>query len=215
MNDFAAMARIWFDARSLRERCVLLAAVVLALLLSFESLIWAPARQRLAASAAQLASIQEQRRVLEAELGQLEQQEALDPDAAVNRQIESLTRQVGTLDERLGGQALHLIAPERARELLQALISNTERLRIVSIQTEAPQPLGDPGQHDLPVLYRHGLVVDLQGDYLSLLDYVRALEQLPWRLYWLGLEVRADAPGPAEFRLYLYSVSLQKEWIRV
>lgn len=215
MSEFLAVARIWFDARSQRERVVLLAAVVVGLLLSFESIVWSPARHRLAASATQLASLGQQRGVLEAELGQLEEQEALDPDAAVNRQLTSLARQVQALDDRLGGQALHLLAPERARELLQALIANVQGLRIVSIQTEAPRPLSDTGQHELPMLYRHGLVVDLQGNYLALLDYVRELERLPWRLYWLGVEVRADEPGASEFRLHLYSVSLREEWIRV
>jgi MSHA biogenesis protein MshJ len=68
---------------------------------------------------------------------------------------------------------------------------------------------------NLPVLYRHGLVIDLQGEYLALLEYVRALENLPWRFYWLGLEVRAAGPGPREFRLHVYTVSLREEWIRV
>jgi MSHA biogenesis protein MshJ len=86
---------------------------------------------------------------------------------------------------------------------------------MVGLQTEPARPLADTEGLDLPVLYRHGLVIDLEGDYLALLQYVQALEGLPWRLYWYGLEVDADRPGARRFRLRLYTVSLRKEWIRV
>ena len=70
------------------------------------------------------------------------------------------------------------------------------------------------GPTAVPPLYRHGVVIELEGDYLPLLDYLQALENLPWRLYWYGLDVKADKPGARRFRLEFYTVSLHKEWIR-
>ena len=215
MIERLAFARDWFEARNARERIVLAAAACAVILLAIEALAWAPARQRLRDAEAQVASVEAQKNVLQGELDALDQQEALDPDAAVRRQLDTFDRQVGTLDQKLQGQALQLIAPEQARAVLQALIANVRGLHMVALQTEPARPLVETEGLDLPVLYRHGLVIDLEGDYLALIEYLRALEQLPWRLYWYGLEVAADKPGARRFRLRLYTVSLRKEWIRV
>lgn len=215
MIERLAWTRSWFEARSFRERIAIAAAVAIGLLLGVEALSWAPARQRTAAATAQIASLEDQRRTLQHELDLLDEQEALDPDAAVRRQLDTFDRQVGTLDEKLQGQAIQLLAPQQAATMLRALIDNVRGLRMVGFQTETPRQLVDTEGLDLPVLYRHGMVIDLQGDYLALLEYVQALERLPWRLYWYGVEVRVDPAGVRNFRLQLYTVSLHKEWIRV
>lgn len=208
-------ARSWFDGRSFRERIVLAAAACVGILLAIEAVSWAPARQRLASAELQIASLETQKAGLQDQLDALDQQEALDPDAAVHRQMDSFDRQVGALDRKLEGQALQLIAPEQAQAVLQALIANVRGLRMVALQTEPARPLVATAGLDLPVLYRHGLVIDLEGDYLALIQYLQALEQLPWRFYWTGVEVTADKAGARRFRLRLYTVSLRKEWIRV
>lgn len=208
-------AQAWFDARAQRDRGVLLAASIVALLLAFEALAWGPARARLAAAETRLGSIEQEEGTLEAELDALDEQEALDPDAAVRRQLGLVQTEITALDTELGEQALQIIAPDEARAVLRDLIDNVADLRLVTMRTEAPTQLVNATGDDLPALYRHGLVIDLEGEYLALVDYVRALEQLPWRFYWLGIEVRAESPGPRGFRLHIYTVSLRKEWIRV
>jgi MSHA biogenesis protein MshJ len=206
--------RDWFEALSFRERVAIVAAVLIGLLLGIEALAWAPARKRLDGAEAQIASLDSQRTTLQQELDKLDQEESLDPDAAVKRQLKSFDQQVGTLDKKLEGQALQLIDPAQARPMLQALISNVHGLRLLSLHTEPPTQLVNTENADLPPLYRHGIVIELEGDYLPLLDYLQALENLPWRLYWYGLDVKADKPGARHFRLEFYTVSLRKEWIR-
>ncbi len=215
MIERFAFARSWFDARNFRERIMLAAAACIGILLVVDAFSWAPARQRLHSAEVQLASLETQKLALQDQLDALDQQEALDPDAAVRRQLDAFDTQVGTLDRKLQGQALQLIAPEQARAVLQALIANVRGLRMVALQTEPARALVATEGLDLPVLYRHGLVIDLEGDYLALVAYLQALEQLPWRLYWYEVEVTADKPGARRFRLRLYTVSLRKEWIRV
>jgi len=215
MNALLERARSWFETRSFRERLVLAGALVVGVLLAIESLSWAPARKRIDEAEAHLASLAEQNAALQTELGRLDEQEALDPDAAVRRQLDSFDQQVGKLDERLLGQSIQLIAPEHARPMLRSMIANIRDLRMVAFETEPATPLVTTEGLDLPVLYRHGMVIDLQGNYLSLLEYLQALEKLPWRLYWYGLEVSADKSGTRTYRLRLYTVSLRKEWISV
>jgi MSHA biogenesis protein MshJ len=204
-----------FDALSFRERIAIVAAIVIGLLLAVEALAWAPARKRLDAAEAQIASLDSQRAVLQQQLDALDQEEALDPDAAVKRQLRSFDQQVGTLDAKLAGQKLQILDPVQARPVLDALIANVRGLRMVSLHTVPPTQLVTTEGADLPPLYRHGLVIELEGDYLPLLDYVQAVEKLPWGLYWYSLDMKAEQPGARKFRLELFTISLRKEWIRV
>jgi MSHA biogenesis protein MshJ len=205
----------WFDTRPRRERAVVAAALVVGTLLMFEGMWWGPERDLAVQAKDEVLSLEAQKAGVLAELDQLEQRESLDPDAAILHQLDVLQQRLADLDANLRGQTLQILAPEQMPSVLRDLIGNVRGLQITGIQSEPPQRLVNSADDDLPVLYRHGLVLDLEGEYLALLDYVRALEELPWRFYWLGMEVRANGTDPRRFRLQVYTVSLREEWIRV
>jgi MSHA biogenesis protein MshJ len=215
MMDTVRMLESWFDGRPMRERAVLAAAAIVVTVLLLEGLWWGPQRERAGAAQTDVTLLVEQKSTLAAELGQLEEREALDPDSAIRAQLDLLSGKITVLDQRLQAQTLQILAPEQMPAVLRDLIRTVEGLRITAVRSESPQRLVNSAEDNLPVLYRHGLVIDLEGDYLGLLDCVRKLEDLPWRLYWLGMEVRADGMAPGEFRLHVYTVSLREEWIRV
>lgn len=205
----------WYMGLPFRERILVSAAAVLVMALAFESLWWGPEREQAAHAGERIESLEAQKTTLAAELERLEQREALDPDAAVREQLDEVGRRIAALDERLRGQTLQILTPEQMPAVLRDLIGTVRGLRIVGIRSQPPERLVESADDNLPVLYRHGMVVELRGDYLALLDCVRALEALPWRLYWAGLEVQADGFEPSRFRLHVYTVSLREEWIRV
>jgi MSHA biogenesis protein MshJ len=215
MMDTVRMLESWFDGRPMRERAVLAGAAIVVTVLLLEGLWWGPQRERAGAAQADVTLLVEQKSTLAAELGQLEEREALDPDSAIRAQLDLLSGKITVLDQRLQAQTLQILAPEQMPAVLRDLIRTVEGLRITAVRSESPQRLVNSAEDNLPVLYRHGLVIDLEGDYLGLLDCVRKLEDLPWRLYWLGMEVRAHGMAPGEFRLHVYTVSLREEWIRV
>jgi MSHA biogenesis protein MshJ len=210
-----AWLEAWFDGRRARERAVVATAAIVATLLLFEGAWWGPERELTAHGKAEVLSLELQKAGIQTELDQLEQRESLDPDAAIREQLDALNRKLVDLDANLRGQTLQILAPEQMPSVLRDLIGNVRGLRITGIRSELPERLVNSANDNLPVLYRHGLVIELQGEYLALLDYVRELEELPWRFYWLGLDVQANGRAPRQFRLHVYTVSLREEWIRV
>lgn len=205
----------WFERRPARERLILALTAVAVIVLLFEVLWWAPAREQLRYARAEIVSLENEKSVLSNELSALEQREALDPDAALRQQLDIVEQKIAGLDEELRGQTLQILPPQQMPVVLRDLIDTTESLRIVGIHSEPPQRLVEGIEDNQLVLYRHGLVLDLEGEYLALLDCVRALEALPWRFYWLGIEVQAEGDRTSDFRLHVYTVSLREEWIRV
>ncbi len=205
----------WFEQRPSRERVVLAASALIAVLFLFETLWWAAKREQLQHSRTEIESLEDQKSLLSSEVAALEQRESLDPDSALRQQLDVVQEKIAGLDEELRGQTLQILTPEQMPGVLRDLIDATERLRIVGIRSEPPERLVESVDGNQTILYRHGLVLELKGDYLALLDCVRALESLPWRFYWLGIDVDADGSEAADFRLHVYTVSLREEWIRV
>lgn len=205
----------WFDGRTARERAIVAAAALAATLLLFEGAWWAPERERTAYAEAEVHALESQKAGIVGELEHIEQRELLDPDAAIREQLDALNHELADIDTSLRGQTLQILAPEQMPSVLRDVIGKVRGLRVTQIRSELPERLVNSANDNLPVLYRHGLVIDLQGEYLSLLDYVRELEELPWRFYWLGMEVVANGTAPRRFRLHVYTVSLREEWIRV
>lgn len=63
------------------------------------------------------------------------------------------------------------------------------------------------------LLYRHGVQVVLQGNYLEMVNYMQALEQMPEQLFWGKAALKADDYPNATLTLTLYTLSLDQKWI--
>ncbi|CAN7383698.1 type II secretion system protein GspM [Pseudoduganella sp. LjRoot289] len=63
------------------------------------------------------------------------------------------------------------------------------------------------------LLYRHGVQVVLQGNYLDMVSYMESLERMPAQLFW-GKATLDSADYPkVRLTLTLYTLSLDTKWI--
>lgn len=63
--------------------------------------------------------------------------------------------------------------------------------------------------------YLHPVEVVVEGSYLDIVNYLHALEGLPWHFYWRVLELETKAYPKNRVRIELSTVSMDKEWIGV
>ena len=66
-----------------------------------------------------------------------------------------------------------------------------------------------------PALYRHGVEVTLEGSYGELAAYLHALEQMPRRVLWGGLSMSVEQHPKIVLTLKLYTLSLERDWMRL
>jgi len=59
-----------------------------------------------------------------------------------------------------------------------------------------------------PGVFKHAVVLSLKGSYFHVVNYLSALEQLPWRFYWdrMAYEVKNYPLGEVEVRIYTLSI---------
>jgi MSHA biogenesis protein MshJ len=55
----------------------------------------------------------------------------------------------------------------------------------------------------------------VEGDYASVVAYLRALEGMPWRIHWKQLELTAGDYPVNRIRLVIGALSLSRDWMSI
>ena len=205
-----------FDRLSLRERLLVgMGATALAGFLVYAAFL-APAELARATRAGEIARKVGELAELAVQAQSLRNQ-AADPDAAARARIDELRRQAGELDRRLGALEHDLVPPGRVAELLQRLLTPGEGLRVIAVRSLPAADLFEAkaGAQGTGGVYKHGVEITLQGSYAGLLDYLHRLEQVPERIYWDRVSLRADAYPQSTMTVTVYTLSLDRAWLTV
>ncbi|ACL74343.1 hypothetical protein [Thioalkalivibrio sulfidiphilus] len=208
------VARI--NGLALRERLLLLGVAVVVTVLVADALWLGPIQRSTAAQTQRLEGLSTQQQALMSRLEALNAQAAEDPNARLRAQLEVLRGEVTALDEALLARTLAFVSPRRMPGLLEDLIRGSEGLSLLGMRSEPATRVESLAVGEgLPPVYRHGLVMELQGDYLALLAYLRTVEELPWGLFWESLRIDSEEAAPGRFRIRVFTLSLEEGWIGV
>jgi MSHA biogenesis protein MshJ len=214
------------DRLSLRERLFLFAAALFVVAGLWEAVLAAPLTMREQIGNDKVTSLEERLRVLDASL----MATAAGLSEGVPEQLErlrALRARVAATDEDMRIFTTDLVDPAEMRSVLEELLRRQTGLKLVSAVNRAAEPVlvdeePAPGEtppeessSDAPRLYRHSLVLELEGNYLDCLRYVESVELLPWHIYWSRLEVETDEYPTNRIVIELTTLSLDEEWIGV
>jgi MSHA biogenesis protein MshJ len=64
-------------------------------------------------------------------------------------------------------------------------------------------------------VYKHGVEIVIEGDYLDMVGYMTALEAMPWQLFWGKAKLSADDSPKRSLTLTLYTLSMDKKWLNI
>ena len=211
-----------FDALSMRERVMVFAAIMCVIVfLGYEFGLSKPLSQnsRLAAQIVQhdteTAMSQQQTQILARSL-------ALDPNDAVRKQIAELKGQIEERDLTVRGVQKGLVPPTRMAAVLENMLNRSQAVQLVSMKTlpvtalvERPVEEGAAVVVDQHQVYKHGVEITLQGNYIELMDYLAKLEKLPWQMFWAKTRMDASDYPKVRVTLTLYTLSLDRAWLVV
>jgi MSHA biogenesis protein MshJ len=159
---------------------------------------------------------------LQAEVTNLQQQLAIDPDAGRKADLAALNNERDKLDEQLRQFSSVLVRPEEVNGLLENLLVRQSGLRLLSLKTLAPQsvlPVETPKEGEAKPaarsfdLYLHGVEIRLEGSYSQLQAYLSQLEKLQQKLLWGPLDYRVVDYPRAEMTLTVYTLSPDRAWL--
>lgn len=198
------------DALSLRERALLFLGMLGIIYATWELFVNSTDRKDRLTLAKTLADDELRQAQLQQTMAEILTRGKIDPNADLRKRLDGLKATVQTLEARKDELSRSFILPERMVELLRGLLKSGG-LRLISLETQTPRPLfkRDIKDTETPVLYRHDWVIELEGAYFELLEYLRALERQP--LFWEAVDYRVKAYPLASIRLKVYSLTFERE----
>lgn len=205
------------DAKSLRERIMLFCGLAGVIVYVVYMTMLSPLYAKQTALRSQINQHNNNLRGLDDEITATLLAYQRDPDLPAKSKLAILRAEANTLNGQLGGIQSNLVAPEQIAPLLETILSKNRNLRLialnnlapVSIRNTAPQTPAAPANN----IYRHGVELSVSGNYLDMVAYMRALENMPSRLYWGKAVLEVQEYPNARLTLTLYTLSLDKKWM--
>jgi MSHA biogenesis protein MshJ len=208
-----------FNGFSLRERVLAAGAVLGACLMIWDIALMQPLSARERALTGELKTIQDSMAALNATL---ESTGASDPTALALSQEQSLQSALAAVNAELESASAGLIPPERMTEVIHDVLSHQKGVRLLSLRNKpvislAQAAASAAASSDKVATgpYVHPVELTIEGSYLSVLGYLRTLEQLPWRFYWKVLELETTEHPTNRVLIELSTLSMDKEWLGV
>jgi len=205
------------DALSFRERLLVLVTALVLIAALWHTLLMQPLEQRASQTRAELTALEE--RIAAANRNLEEQIQQLAGGGGEQRlRIASLRKRIDEINTTLGNHAAELIDPSEMAQVLESVLKEQSRLTLVRIRNTTPDSLvadEDPSAvtPSAVTFYRHGLEIEIEGSYAACLEYLNAIESLPWRLYWQVLELDVIDYPLNRIRIEVGTLSLDEEWI--
>jgi len=223
-----------FNQRTLRERSLLTGATLIALLMGWTVLCMDPltARERMLRD--EMSSLQQS---IADGATQMEELTGVASSQGAQSRIAALESQLAAVDGELVSKAAGLIPPQRMVQVLHDVLRHQQGLKLISFHNRPMTPLVEPapaaneatdqGSEEPPTEtteagpvspsgpFVHPVELVIEGGYLDVLRYVRALEALPWRFYWKVLDLETDRYPVNRVRIELTTLSMDKEWVGV
>ena len=208
-----------FDALAVRERAMIFGAAVVVVYFTWQSLLMNPllargkqAEQRLVTAREHMAAID-----------QAGAAATDDPLVVAARRNLALKGRLGELEGELQTVAQGYVAPERVADLLREILTRQQGLMLVSLAnlpveslSQAPSAKGDQTiAADDRGPFLHPVEMVVEGDYPSIVAYLRALEALPWRIHWQRLDLKVGNYPVSRVRIVIGALSLSREWMKV
>lgn len=196
------------DALELRQRIMLLLICLAIMFLIVDTLAIQPAIKQQKVQRQAITDWQLKLDVLRERAGMLPDHPA---NSRVSRHADMLTR-LNTLNAQIQEQMGGLLAPEQAVEVLKQVLEQEQGLSLVEVNagslsladTDLP---GDDEFVDIGI-NRYQMQLQLEGGYLATLRYLRALEDLPWKFFWEGMDYEVIEYPTARITIDLYTLGL-------
>lgn len=205
------------DALTLRERVIVFGAGVVLVYIAWQTLLMDPLAVRAKLAEQHLADANREM----AAIDQVDAASAQNPAVAAALRNRALSERLGSLGQELNSVAQGYVAPQRMTELLRQLISLEHGLKLVSLANLPVQSLSRPAgpAPDAPLAaddrgpFLHPVEIVVEGDYGSVVAYLRALEAMPWRIHWQEAELTAGDYPENRVRIVIGALSLSRDWM--
>jgi len=222
------------DSLSLRERVLIFSAAAFLLVALINGVMLDPLFGQQKRMSDQLVQQQEKIKEIHAQIEALLQAKKSEESSPQRQRLKQLRQRLAEGEAYVRGRKDRLVQADRIAGLLEQVLSRNGRLQLVKLQTLPVTPLVEEadsknaGRTDVAdgrtdagpeaagkQIFKHGVRITVRGSYPDMLEYLVALERLPSRMFWGMAQMTVVKYPVAELTLTVYTLSLDKTWLRV
>ena len=228
-----------FEALNNRERWMVSCALLAVAYALINMALLSPVLARQKTLTNEIETDQSQIQALNLQISEFAKQNVVDPDAQNKQRIAELETHLQLLETKLSGLQSTLISPDKMPELLRTLLKKNAGLKLIELKTLPTTGLIDkstkdtdtvaatssstmqdaahieqPSKQDSPV-FKHGVEITIEGQYLDLLAYVADLEKMPWHVLWSKADLNTTNYPYSQLKLTVYTLSLDQTWLSI
>ena len=173
-----------FNQLELRERKLVFITITVLLLAIFIFLIWQPMIVKWQASANSSGQLIQQADLAQAAIASLKENAVRNVNKPYKEKITALHARLKKQQHKIDTITSALISPKNMPEVFSKLLNRNDlTLESVSNQDAEAVNISTNAQED-SLLFKHGLLLEMKGQFLSGLNYIKQMEKQDWQLYW-------------------------------
>jgi MSHA biogenesis protein MshJ len=203
-----------FDSRLLNERRLIICALVAGVWFVLDSSLLTPSFKRFKEASTRSQAAMQARDVLQGEIDRRHHDLKMQEDDArkeVTRLQDKLAQGKRALEEQQS-----MLAPARdMRRLMEGLLAQNVRLQLQSLKTLPAQEVKFTPIAGLELsqalLYRQGLQIAVSGPYAEVVAWLHAIETMPRKLLWDGMDLKSEGGGKVNLTLTLHTFSPDRD----
>jgi MSHA biogenesis protein MshJ len=200
------------DKMSMRERVLMFGAGMMLLGSVWYLGLMQPLTKQVTRNRTEIASLQERMKTTNQNL-EIQVLQISNTGAEDREKFDRVQQRLDEINERLGGYAAELIDPAEMSRVLQSVLKEQSKLRLIRARNISRGAMSASAEAETTTFYRHGLEIEFEGSYLACLEYLQEIEALPWRFYWQFLDIEVLEYPRNRIRLEVSTLSPDEEWI--
>jgi len=212
LQSFAAR----IDAMSIRERGLIFVTVLVAVYFMTANVLFGPVSTQKDRLQKEVSQKQEETRALEIQVQSLLASGEQDPESTKRKKIEALQENLKTMDAALSRVTAGSVPPKEMARLVEQMLLKNRGLQLMKMESLPATPLLEAPKEGAPaegMVYKHGMRIELKGNYLDILRYLKALEDMEWKVFWGQVTLQTEKHPVSKVNLLIYTLSTHEAWI--
>jgi MSHA biogenesis protein MshJ len=222
MESVVKKLEAYIDSLSKRDQISLAIIIFVVVLMIWFKAFYVPLSNNLAAIKDDLGKSDTSLVIAKAKMSALQKSMGQDPDRENKEKLAQYIQDGKRLDVELAKTSTQIITPQEMVKLLEQMLKNQSGLKFISLKNKPATPeftdtgnkSGKKGER-VSSIYRHSVVLKVEGSYSSALAYMQKLEKLPWRFYWQRVEIETKKYPTSVITLEVYTLGFREGLIGV
>lgn len=206
------------ESMPLRERTIIFVAIAFSVIALTSMMLLNPLLEKQKVLSKKLAQQQGQMSELQSKINEFSKAKQEIERSPLNKKVAELKQKIEVQDGFIKDRRNRLVDPDKMAGMLEQVLNKNGKLQLVVLETLPVILVMDStkkasaGQKQI---YKHSVKITLRGGYLDLLEYLAAVESASVQVYWGDASFRVVKQPEGELTLLLYTLSLDKSWLKV